>query len=1112
MSYHRVAYGKGVNQRGATRYVVLYKHTSGTDLGREFHLGPDGFRESYEGPSQTALMPGIWTQKLEVTTIWENPSELESVLSDIATGADGLFFMQVRTDITTTSRQGTPFYVILPEAISVADDAENVQATFVGTDGLAMLRDVKYNNAGNPYTDHQTIKQHIENVQSKHLLFDVAQSIGASYGAASRLRIAESNISVDDEFYSAYPPGTSSGTPKRMRVHHRTFHKQGQDGVNEYFSAYDVLESICLTLNLAVSIQDCYLIFWTVVTDYGNNSGRRYNWNGTESAITSYEEDYHFNGSFTYFGQVYKNIKGANWTRTFLPPAGDVRLIRNTQGDQGVIYATNVAPNTQLFDANEVYESGDLIAFGGSIRIINDNDYTYTGRDRFRRLVPAFTITIKDANDVVYYYTNTVTPTEILAATTLTYNTAGNTEPYPEPINFAELRTGSGNWSTTAGNYHHNKLFSTTSGYAHDANQNFDIVVHFSFKFNRGLPDSIGPFTDLTITPKLTSVDAAGSFDTAYTASLTTTFINIGGYRYDNGEVQATSKFTHRAHTNTGRTEIDLGETLIGDRGAKTYFGGIEVYDGTDWVASSGWVNQEQSTPRTINQIVVEEVCAFHKRSKILERGSLVGDGQYQYFYIGNAFKDVASGSRYAMLSMTRVFTPAIDEVVLVKVGRNMLDITAVQEGKGTDAITTYAKPNNDDAVADMFGVASDLGGISQTYHNEARLIFGNNWSSVIGADETQEYYVTYNIDGQGIRVDHQGETPTVGTNIQRRIYFNQQALASPSTSPPWAALHSTYQPPEGFTLQGTIDRLLSAHYATVGTNGRASYLVTYSEVSTSFLLDDFSEYQAAYSLRKLRQGYTGDAIRVQRASDSALQDIGFDSNGELDTTALSNFAAGGTLTVRTWYDQGASGYDLTQISVSAQPTIVASGQTVTVNGKPAVDFDGSNDFMARSNVSLNASPRTVFTFAAVFQLDTVSAGGYVASAWSGTQSNQLFQLLSQSTAQIRFAARFQNGTLSTVQTGANSTAANTQYVGVGQFKANHSKGVFNGTDFSGTNVNSTVNHATTSLAFGHRSDSGSGKFNGKLQEFVAWSQITASAAHDRDAISQAIDDHYGIY
>lgn len=1111
MSFHRVAYGKGVNQRGTTRYVNLYKHEAGTDQNKEFHLGPAGYKLTYNYPSDQTLQPGIISTELEVTMIWDDVSALETILADIATGPEGKYFIGIHTTESQRFPLVGTFFVILPESMSIADDFDNVEVTFRGTDGLALLRNVDYNNDGAPYTDHQTILQHIKNVQSKHILFDVLEEVANSTG--SRLQIRENIVSVDDELYSAYPPSTTSGTPKRTRVHHRTFHKQGQDGVNEYFSAYDVLESICLTFGFQIRQNSLSWTFNPIFHDIEQLKTRNYKWDGSESVSfpTGFQNYYHFNGLGTYNGQNLQNLKGANWTRGYAPPAGDVRLVRNTQGDQGVIYGTNVAPNTQLFDANEVYESGDLIAFGGSIRIINDNDYTYTGGDRFRRLVPAFTITIKDANDVVYYYTNTVTPTEILAATTLTYNTAGNTEPYPEPINFAELRTGSGNWSTTAGNYHHNKLFSTTSGYAHDANQNFDIVVHFSFKFNRGLPDSIGPFTDLTITPKMTSVDADGNFDTAYTASLTTTFINIGGYRYDNGEVQAVSKFTHRAHTDTGRTEIDLGETLIGDRGAKTYFGGIEVYNGTDWVASSGWVTQDQNTPRTINQIVVEEVCAFHKRVKQIQAGSIVNNKDYTF---GDefAFKDIADNFIYAPLSYSRNFTSAIDEVVLVKVGRNMSDITAVQEGKDTDAVTTYAKPNNDDAVADMFGVASDLGGISQTYHNEARLIFGNNWSSVIGADETQEYYVTYNIDGQGIRVDHQGETPTAGTNIQRRIYFNQQALASPSTSPPWAALHSTYQPPEGFTLQGTIDRLLSAHYATVGTNGRASYLVTYSEVSTSFLLDDFSEYQAAYSLRKLRTGYTGDAIRVQRASDSALQDIGFDSNGELDTTALSNFAAGGTLTVRTWYDQGGFGYDCTQSSVSAQPTIVASGQTVTVNGKPAVDFDGTSDFLTAGTVNLNPSPRTVLTFAGVYQFDSVSSGQYVAAQWSSTTSNQVFALLNLATASMRFMARFQNGSLSRVNSGSGTTAINTQYVGVGQFKANHSKGVLNGTDYSDTNVNSTVNHASSQFTLGHRPDNSTGKFNGKLQELVVWSQITASAAHDRDAISQAIDDHYGIY
>ena len=1112
MSYHRVAFGKGVNQRGTTEYVWLYKHEAGTDENKEFHLGPDGYKLTYNYPNDQILQPGITSTELEVTTIWDDVTALETILSDIATGPEGKYFIGIHAT-ETSSVPLHPFFVILPESMTVADEFDNVEVTFRGTDGLALLRNVDYNNDGTPYTDHQTILQHIKNVQSKQILFDVYEDLGDTYGNNARVFIRENIVSVDDELYSAYPPSVSSGTPKRTRVHHRTFHKQGQDGVNEYFSAYDVLESICLTFGFTVYAQNMYFTFSQGLTDVGQRGGRQYSWDGSEVVIADLDTFYHFNGVFDIGGGYSTdNVKGANWTRSFAPPAGDVRLVRNTQGDQGVIYATNLAPNTQLFDANDTYDSGDQLKIRGSIRIQNENSYTFTGGDRLKRLIPTFVITLTDDNGDTIYFNNVLATLNELAAHQLNTNAEGSANVFTNNVNYTPASVNVAAWSSNVGTYSYLNRSNTEQGYLHDANENFDFVVQFEFSLGRGLPTSNGPFTDLTLTPRLLSYDSANNVDNTYSDSLTVRFVEVGAYRMANGEVQAVSKFTHRAHTDTGRTEINLGETLIGDRGAKTYFGGIEVYDGTDWVASSGWVTQEQSTPRTINQIVVEEVCAFHKRVKQVQAGSIVQNRLWQGHVPWIAFKDVATNFVYAPLAFTRNFTSAIDEVSLVLVGRNLLDITATQEGKDTSAVTTYAKPNNNDAIANVWNVGSNLGGISQTYHNEARLLFGNNWSSVIGADETKEYYVTYNIDGQGIRVDHQGESPTAGTNIQRRIYFNQQALASPSTSPPWAALHSTYQPPEGFTLQGTIDRSLAAHYATVGTNGRASYLITYSEVSTSFLLDDFSEYQAAYSLRKLRTGYTGDAIRVQRASDSALQDIGFDSSGELDTTALSNFAAGGTLTVRTWYDQGGFGYDCIQSSVSAQPTIVASGQIVTVNGKPAVDFDGTSDFLTAGTVNLNPSPRTVLTFAGVYQFDSVSSGQYVAAQWSSTTSNQVLALLNLATASMRFMARFQNGSLSRVNSGSGTTAINTQYVGVGQFKQNHSKGVLNGTDYSDTNVNSTVNHASSQFTLGHRPDTGTGKFNGKLQEFVVWSQITASQAHDRDAISQAIDDHYGVY
>lgn len=103
-------------------------------------------------------------------------------------------------------------------------------------------------------------------------------------------------------------------------------------------------------------------------------------------------------------------------------------------------------------------------------------------------------------------------------------------------------------------------------------------------------------------------------------------------------------------------------------------------------------------------------------------------------------------------------------------------------------------------------------------------------------------------------------------------------------------------------------------------------------------LLDNDAYF--AYSLRKLRSAYTGSAIRVRRGSDNTEQDIGFDVNGELDTTALLSFVGSGNGFVRTWYDQSGS-RDAGNTTTGQQPRIVNIGVVHTLEGKPTVAFQG---------------------------------------------------------------------------------------------------------------------------------------------------------------------------
>jgi hypothetical protein len=132
------------------------------------------------------------------------------------------------------------------------------------------------------------------------------------------------------------------------------------------------------------------------------------------------------------------------------------------------------------------------------------------------------------------------------------------------------------------------------------------------------------------------------------------------------------------------------------------------------------------------------------------------------------------------------------------------------------------------------------------------------------------------------------------------------------------------------------------------------------SIVQFTGLLDTYSGAAAAYSLRKLRTAYTGDAIRVRRASDNTEQNIGF-VNNELDTASLTSFCSGTNGFVTTWYDQSGNGYNATQSTGANQPQIVSSGSVIEKNSKATLDFDGTSNSLFYNGNFLGGSAGSGF-------------------------------------------------------------------------------------------------------------------------------------------------------
>jgi len=92
-----------------------------------------------------------------------------------------------------------------------------------------------------------------------------------------------------------------------------------------------------------------------------------------------------------------------------------------------------------------------------------------------------------------------------------------------------------------------------------------------------------------------------------------------------------------------------------------------------------------------------------------------------------------------------------------------------------------------------------------------------------------------------------------------------------------------------------------------------------------------------------LDSSYVGSAVEVYNGSSYA--DIGFNVFGELDTVALAAHCGSNDGFVSKWYDQSGNSNDAAVATTANMPKIY-DGTTgvVTENGKPALEFDNSND------------------------------------------------------------------------------------------------------------------------------------------------------------------------
>jgi hypothetical protein len=156
-----------------------------------------------------------------------------------------------------------------------------------------------------------------------------------------------------------------------------------------------------------------------------------------------------------------------------------------------------------------------------------------------------------------------------------------------------------------------------------------------------------------------------------------------------------------------------------------------------------------------------------------------------------------------------------------------------------------------------------------------------------------------------------------------------------------------------------------------------------------------------AYGLRRLSRFWTGAAIRVMRTSDGAELDIGFIGE-DLDVVTLLAFVGLANGEIVIWYDQSGNGRHAVSPTAASRPRIVVNGVLQTEGGKPAILFDGVNDYLAAASPLIGTTHSLFVLFTPTIENQIGSLFGQ----WSAGQTGRFSLVANQDSFGLTSAGR----------------------------------------------------------------------------------------------------------
>ena len=763
--------------------VNIVKSSVGSDSNLPFNLGPDGFNLTYDFDEYDRCKPVVGS-RVQITLYHPiaNSIFFDALYNFLDSDEEGEWRIEIYRDPDSTNELWWAG-AIMPEQTVIPDDYPNAPVTLTAVDGLANLKGIDYNNDGAAYTGTALVLEHLHNLIQKLHISDVWSATDVE------LKFFEDYIGKE---YKDYIAGAQNKQLENANISHEAYYNKDANGIKQYFSAYEVLESLAITFNVSVFMAQGS-IWWvplgaiqshassgTSIANFMLGDGTR-----TYNTVTNVTTGAIFGSDSV----QWEKLNG--FERTSAPAFKEVKRTRNYQGDHFIIQDSNytqaqIVASEVLSDEDIEYNANDRFIISGTLMYSAGSfGYITPDLDRLARVKLDLTIKVGDAGGTTNYLKRNYD-------FDTTYPSVFWMWDYLAPPLYPEV------YPLDPWDYVTAALPNFQDSVAWDTNASTYTILTFNFDKSTGTRDitNLDPYTfselnlgsvplngydglpfsfvspelpanasGLQISAALTGVDWEGVEDTSIKAATNAhgaiqyRIDNLRITKYSEEQAQEFSSIDITAtNPDSARYDIEQGTTLIGDLTSDFDLGTININNGTSYVNSSEWTNLQSSTAElSINGLGVRERLAANKTAKRIERGTLYQRGS-TYIHPYTILTNTAdSGNFYQVTGLKYIANRCEYDMQCMYLSRDITGITVAEDnpgGKGParppDVLPTTKGPSQQTTILDnstkLGYVTTDTYGITGLSTSTGSVKVGINLPSSLAAVGTE--VITINAAG----------------------------------------------------------------------------------------------------------------------------------------------------------------------------------------------------------------------------------------------------------------------------------------------------------------------------------------------------------------------------